>query len=290
MKRWLIPFLLFIGLINLAFGQAEGFYKDLFMDGGVNLTSRTYLPAAEALNLSMEFLASGDQALQDQIFIENRNDQNGLLLYPDGAPRYRLIYTNGGSATNHGNSLGEEGRKRIRTFYRNGGSYSGSCAGAFISSVSYMASGIYEPYYHIWPGRTHTTGLAETYTGHFITEDSPLLNYFTFGNDNYINNVYHNGGAYARENLDFRRSTITTASSCSSPSSSSKSESRSESIWKMLSCSNTIRTNLLGWLISLRRCQRTLNVQPLNQTWSSCELESTTFLTHLSAFSLLSIV
>ena len=127
-----------------------GFYKDLFMDGGKELTSRTSLPAAVSLDLSMEYLATDDQTIQTKIMIGNDYDENGILLYPDGAPRFRLIYTNGGSATGHGNSLGEQGRQRVRSFYYNGGSYSGSCAGAFIVSVSYMVSGTYEPYYHIW--------------------------------------------------------------------------------------------------------------------------------------------
>lgn len=199
-----VPFVIIIFLCSKpCSAQIEGFYKDLFMDGGVDLTSRTTLPSADALNLSMEFLATSDITLQDQLIINSPIDQNGRLLYPDGAPRFALIYTNGGSATNHGNSMGEEGRNRIRDFYYNGGSYSGSCAGAFIGSLSYMSSGVYEPYYHIWPGRTEPTGLLDTYTGHFIPDDSPLLNYYNFGGDLYINNVYHNGGCTVRENINF---------------------------------------------------------------------------------------
>jgi len=123
-----------------ALAQTEGFYKDLFMDGGVSLTSRISLPAATALGYSMEYLATGDGARQADVMIQNALDDNGYLLYPDGSPRFRCIYTNGGGATNHGNSLGEVGRSRIRDFYYNGGSYSGSCAGAFIASMSYMSS------------------------------------------------------------------------------------------------------------------------------------------------------
>lgn len=177
------------------------------MDGGVSLTSRTTLPAATALGLSFEYLATEDQALQDQVIIGSMVDQNGLLLYPDGQPRFRLIYTNGGSATNHGNSLGPTGRARIRQFYYNGGSYSGSCAGAYIASVSYMTTGIYEPYYHIWPGRTQPTNLESARTGHFIPADSPLLTYFNFGGDLYVSNIYHNGGCLAREEIDFPSNT-----------------------------------------------------------------------------------
>jgi glutamine amidotransferase-like uncharacterized protein len=200
----LVPILL-INLLIIASGlaQTEGYYKDLFMDGGVELTSKTTLPAADALNLDMEFIATEDANLQNQILIANIHDQNGFLLYPDNAPRFRMIYTNGGAATNHGNSLGDEGRSRIRTFYYNGGSYSGSCAGAYIASLSYFANGVHEPYYHIWPGRTEPTNLTQTNTGHFIPEDSPLLDYFDFDGDNYISSIYHNSGCFARENIDF---------------------------------------------------------------------------------------
>jgi len=184
-------------------GIAQGYYKDLFMDGGVSLTSRTNLPAAKHVGLSMEYLATDDSLTQAKVMIENEYDYNGVLLYPDGEPRFRVIYTNGGKATKHGNSLGEKGRNRIKTFYYNGGSYTGSCAGMFISSISYYSRGTWQSYYHIWPGRTKTTGLLSTPTGHFIPKDSPLLHYCNFGGDFYIDNVRHNDGGYAREEIDY---------------------------------------------------------------------------------------
>ena len=181
----------------------EGFYKDIFMDGGVELYSKTSLPAISSAGLSMEFLATEDQTLQDSLLISNAEDSNGILLYPDNAPRFRLIYTNGGSATGHGDSMGGVGREIIRNFVANGGSYSGSCAGAFISSLSYQASGSYESYYQIWPGRTAMGNVLDTYTGHFIPQNSPLLAYYSFGGDDYISHIYHTGGPYPRETLDF---------------------------------------------------------------------------------------
>ncbi len=205
-KSSILCFLFMLKIVSLP-AQTEGFYKDIFMDGGVSLTSRTSLPAADALHLSMEFLASGDTSLQRKTITKNNYDQNGYLLYPDGAPRFAVVYVNGGSATGHGKSLGETGRERFRSFYYNGGSYTGSCAGMFIASVSYMEDGIYEPYFHIWPGRTKQAGLASTYTGHFIPADSPLLKYADFGGDHYIRKVYHNYGGYAREDLDFPEGT-----------------------------------------------------------------------------------
>jgi len=208
-KCLFLLFFLFVAVFkNICLpAQTPGFYKDLFMDGGIELTSRTVLPAANALGLTMEYLATEDHLVQTSILIQNNSDDNGVLLYPDGFPRFRLIYTNGGSATGHGNSLGEKGRARVRAFYYNGSSYSGSCAGAFIASVSYMYSGTYEPYYHIWPGRTQTTGLEATNTGQFIPTDSPLLDYFGFGDDLYISSVYHNGGCFARETVNYPSNT-----------------------------------------------------------------------------------
>ena len=116
--------------------QNHGYYKELFMNGGIALTSRRTLPAADALGLKMEFYASAtgekisavDTLTQQQIFCGYSEDSNGWLLYPDGAPRYRAIYVNGGHASTHAVSLTEQGRKRIQEFVAAGGSYVGTCA------------------------------------------------------------------------------------------------------------------------------------------------------------------
>ena len=193
---WL-PFLL-IGIFCFSNScpAIEGFYKDLFVDGGVNLTNRRSLAAANYLNLSMEYLATEEQYIQDELIVLNDHDDNGVLLFPDGSPRFRCIQVNGGSATNHGKSLGDTGRRRIRDFYLAGGCYTGTCAGCFIVANGY--NNYTSPYYlKLWPARARTTGLSDIYTGHFIPGDSPLLDYYTFGDDLYIDNVRHNYGAYA---------------------------------------------------------------------------------------------
>lgn len=209
MKRFSLLILVFYIFISQAYTQTatEGYYKDIFMDGGVKLYNKTEIPAAEALGLSYEYIATEQTTRQNDRMLGGDTDYNGVLLYPDGEPRFRLIHTNGGYASQHGSSLGEEGRERVREFFNNGGSYTGICAGAFIASVHYKESGENASYYHIWPGRTHTSGLLDIYTGHFIEPDSPLLNYYDFGNDLYIENVYHNGGAWAREEVDFPEQT-----------------------------------------------------------------------------------
>ena len=110
-----------------------GFYKDLFMSSGVNLSSRKSLPAAESLGLSYEYYAGKDSEIQTRLYSGSEQDTNGVLLYPDGAPRFRMLYVNGGGATLHGKSLELSGRQVLRQFYRAGGSYCGSCAGSFLS-------------------------------------------------------------------------------------------------------------------------------------------------------------
>lgn len=193
--------------MSICFGQTPGFFKDIFVDGGVYLTGMIDFPAAEDLGLDVEYLATDDIGTQSFAMITDDKDSNGHLLYPDGEPRFRLLYTNGGSSTNHGGSLRESGRNRVRTFYANGGSFMGSCAGAFISSVHWDSIGVNEAYYRIWPGRTGRTRLIDSFTAHDIPADSPLLNYFDFGGDSVIVNVRHNGGCYAREDLDFPKHT-----------------------------------------------------------------------------------
>ena len=218
-------------LLWAAFSAAaqEGFYKDLFQDSGINLTSRIDLPAARYLNLSYEtyysakhdpmLLGVKDTIEQTAILVGSPIDENGVLLYPDGAPRFKMIYVNGGRATKHGNSLTEKGRENIRQFVAAGGAYVGSCAGSFIASMgneSFNAekgssgkkgkigrayeSGLKTEYFGVYPARTISTDRIEKdYTGMKVEKDSPLLRYSDFGGDMYIDSVYHNGGSWIAE-------------------------------------------------------------------------------------------
>ncbi len=200
----------FILLLYQPVLRAQGFYKDLFMNGGIRLTSRQDLPAARLLDLSMEYYASSrysstfpptrqDTLLQHELIVGCELNPNGILLYPDGQPRFRVIYVNGGRATHHGNSLGAAGRERIIQFVKNGGAYVGTCAGAFLASAGTQDQDPipWPAYLNIWPGQAHTTGLSNSYTGMFIEEGSPLLDYYDFGGDMYIDSVRHNGGNFA---------------------------------------------------------------------------------------------
>ena len=190
----------------------KGFYKDMFIDGGINLSSYMNFPSAHFLELQTEaFICSprksqkktyysiADTLSQRQVFGGSPIDENGVLLYPDGAPRFRMLYTNGGSAARHGRSMGPLVRERIRQYIRNGGSYLGSCAGAFIGSRAVKGDTLkyLDAYYGIWPGLTISTGIITSQTNITFDKNSPLLKYCDFGGDLKIDSLYHNGGGYA---------------------------------------------------------------------------------------------
>ena len=191
--------------------RANGYYKDLFIDGGLSLSCHEFLHAARVLNLSTEniLLPSKAQnateyelALTHDCFVGTDQDENGLLLYPDGAPRFKLIYVPGGTANAHGESLTEEGRAHIREFFRNGGSYSSSCAGTILCSKGfYYKDRDGKPvdrrmYIGVWPGYTTGTRLYKSWTTLTVNKKSPLLKYFDFGGDMKVDSVFHNNGSY----------------------------------------------------------------------------------------------
>ena len=189
--------------------NGRGYYKDVFMNGGINLSSRRWLPVTRYLGLSLEYFATAptakmtkkDTLLQERIFSGYSGDTNGPLLYPDGEPRFRMVYFNGGGAARHGNSLKVEGRTTMRRYIANGGSYVGSCAGAFISSKGAISSkdlsiAHVDSYLNIWPGTTRGTGLSDSRTAMSIDRKSPLLKYYDFGGDMLVDSIYHNNGCY----------------------------------------------------------------------------------------------
>ena len=212
-------FLLSVGvlfLVTSVFSYAQktsgcGYYKDVFMDSGISLESRKDLPVTRFLGLSMEaFIAAPyypckltirDTVAQKELICGNPMDENGILLYPDEEPRFRMIYVNGGWATRHGNSLTPEGRENVRKFIENGGSYIGTCAGMFLATDGIYEEGKeYAPnksYLSIWPGTARNTGLVNSYTTVRFPKDSPLLKYCDFGGDLKVDSLRHSNGGYA---------------------------------------------------------------------------------------------
>lgn len=191
--------------------SSYGYYKDIFMDSGINVNSLTDLPAARFLGATWEAFISAphspmqltlrDTLLQREMICGSEVDENGVLLYPDGEPRFRVIYMNGGKATAHGRSLTAAGRANMQQFIKNGGSYVGTCAGAYIASMGTIKKGEEakpnDQYLHIWPGVVRGTALLKNHTAMSVEPGSPLLEYYDFGGDMRIDSLRHNGGCFA---------------------------------------------------------------------------------------------
>lgn len=199
---------------NGVLNRSEGYYKELFMDSGMFVTSRRTLPAASYLGLRMEYFASAtndnltqtDTLKQNAIFIGSDIDTNGWLLYPDGEPRYRAIYVNGGGAARHAKGLTKAGCKAICDFVNAGGSYIGTCAGAYLATAGSMRRDkkprYTDLYLHLWPGIMHSTHLRKSHTPLKLEAKNPLSRYYDFGKDNIVDSVRHNGGGYGLGDIE----------------------------------------------------------------------------------------
>ena len=214
-KNCIAALLCALGLSTLplqAQNNGYGYYKDIFMDSGIRLNSRHDLPVSRFLGLSIENFVSAthspdmltlrDTLLQREFLVGCEDDLNGVLLYPDGEPRFRVLYMNGGKAAGHGKSLGIEGRQRMKDYIENGGSYVGTCAGAYIASMgsAVREKKTFEPnktYLNIWPGTVRGTLLYKNKTAMTMEPGNPLLKYYDFGGDMRVDSIRHNGGCFA---------------------------------------------------------------------------------------------
>lgn len=192
------------------------FYKDIFLDGGCELNpgikengvvingrlpyalEKAQIKTAEYFLATVNDVANGytdsDLALQNQIFSGTQEDINGALLYPDGAPRFRLFYSFGGHSGPHGRTLGTSGRENVKKFYTNGGSYVGSCAGAYLAGT--YAGGSLSTYYNIWAGgNMKGTGVSNSSIEIKIETDI-FSDYYGPSNNAMVLGVRHNGGGY----------------------------------------------------------------------------------------------
>lgn len=200
-----------ICLPTQAQNNSYGYYKDIFMDSGIRLNSRHDLPVSRFLGLSIEAFVSAphspnqltlrDTLFQREMLIGCEDDLNGVLLYPDGEPRFRVLYMNGGKAAGHGKSLGPVGREQMKTYIDRGGSYVGTCAGAYIASMgSAIRDKEFKPnvnYLNIWPGTVRGTLLYKNRTAMTMEPGNPLLKYYDFGGDMRVDSIRHNGGCFA---------------------------------------------------------------------------------------------
>ena len=161
--------------------KRRGFYKSLFVDGGYTLNhicKKEQLPAISLLSIGddYEYYGGKDTLVQYRIMVRNHKtenegweDRNGVLLYPDGSPRFRAIYVNGGNSIKHGRSLTVQGRQQINSFFCNGGSYIGTCAGSILPTTFVKSSAGVKNYYEgekgytfgLFPGAVERGGLPQ---------------------------------------------------------------------------------------------------------------------------------
>lgn len=219
--------------------KARGYYKSLFVDGGMFLTSNDStqnLPAIAYLGLENDYEYFGssvnadlelesdsilNRSVQNGVMVSapsgalvTWNDANGVLLYPDGSPRFRCIYANGGKSSRHGPTLTDQGRVQIHDFYMAGGGYVGTCAGAFLGSKYVDGTNHYDNAtpsqnysFGIWPGRvthTHLPPNINTYptvfTGMKVLSDMGALGYYGFAAGDTLEDTRHHGGCYLPHN------------------------------------------------------------------------------------------
>ena len=200
----------------------KAFYKDMFNDDGVGVApNRGNLPAFRYMaskGFTYEYTETPDKAnyvsslskVQDEAriamlkyYVGSEYDSNGYLLYPDGEPRYRIIYVNGGYENTHSAAWTAQGRENIRTFFHNGGSYTGSCCGSLLCTYrnqpgwTHSGQAPVTMTVGLWPG--FPQGMAGNFHSSFdVPEDSPLMRYNDsfFNFDGHVDSCRHANGPF----------------------------------------------------------------------------------------------
>lgn len=188
--------------------KPEGYYKTFFIQKGLGASTHSCPPLIRDLDnklgLGYEYFEEGlgtwdqQKARTGECFIGvPGTDDNGRLLYPDGAPRFALMFINGGSASAQANGLGEEGRENFLKYYQNGGSVMGSCAGGWL-----LATKCWKDTHAVgvWPGSPNWAQLGQVQLDLKLEKDNPLLKYDDFGGDGLVSTVRYNKGPYFSAN------------------------------------------------------------------------------------------
>lgn len=184
--------------------KPEGCYKTFFIQKGLGASTHSCPPLMrnldQKLGLGYEYFDEGRGTWDEQVIRSAEcfigvpgTDDNGRLLYPDGAPRFALMFINGGSASAQAGGLGEEGRKNFLKFYEGGGSVMGSCAGGWLlATKSWKGTHAVG----VWPGQPNWAQLGSTQLDLKLEKDCPLLKYDDFGGDLIVSSVRYNKGPY----------------------------------------------------------------------------------------------
>ena len=187
---------LFLIFLHPTKATIEGFYCDVFQDEGTQISGGNLEVDCEYIDFSQEHLnTSSNETEQNKIMIENNNDDNGYLLYPDGEPRFAIIYYHGGYM-GHASDLGTEGRQRVRDHYYHGGSQFGSCAGSYMLSTYWQGGQLQSTWFQLWPGEMDGPNVSSTSVDKIINAGSPFIGYHGYEEVDEISGVYHqNGGS-----------------------------------------------------------------------------------------------
>ncbi|MFH0919817.1 MAG: hypothetical protein V1913_05595 [Fibrobacterota bacterium] len=198
MKSFFPVFIMVAVLVFDSF-SAEGYFKDFFNDGGYELYARN--PTAEnvktLLGFSVEPLLDLSQTLMIQRISGTPADSNGVLLYPDNSPRFRVFYHAGGKFNHLFDGCGITGQERLRTFFKNGGSWVGSCAGAGAASLTYMVGGPMQV--GLWPHYYYDTPESYTVQLKLVDTTNPVVRYFRQFRgdpDSLVSFAYASGGHF----------------------------------------------------------------------------------------------
>jgi len=151
-----------------AWPKGMGLKADVFIDGGDYTSKKSLAAPANLAGLIREVYFSHSAATTRRLIGGNPDDLNGVLLFPDGQPRFSTIFVNGKNSPRHSRALGETGRQAIADFYSAGGSYTGSCGGEFMAAY-YIPS--------IWGGEVYRHGNTGQQTVTFTETDHPIVQY-----------------------------------------------------------------------------------------------------------------
>jgi hypothetical protein len=177
-----------------AWPHGVGVKADVFVDGGDYTSKKSLAAPANLVGLSREVYFSHSASMTRKLIGGNPDDLNGVLLFPDGQPRFSSIFVNGKNSPAHARALGEAGRKAIADFYSAGGSYTGSCGGEFM--VAY-----YIP--EIWGGEVYRHGSTGRQTVTFTETDHPLVQAMMGWNNgsNIVSHIPYYWGPVNRESF-----------------------------------------------------------------------------------------
>lgn len=194
------------------------FYKDIFLDAGVSLDRCSSIPRGlmNIYGLTSNSLMNSDNwehieffNFSDSTFTKQQiemiagceTDRNGILLYPDGNPRFRLVYGYGGKASKHAASLTEAGCKAVNRFYTNGGCFVSSCASTVLTAAKYGSSTQALSYDFLDGGATVFSGMYISNIRYYNDIDlTPGTDFQTYCNGiDRLDSLVHNGGSMLDE-------------------------------------------------------------------------------------------